>query len=969
MRSSIIESASSSRPLGSSSASSPESRERVHRVAAVADHERRRVNVAALGAVRRERPKNRPCRTARARRRVLADRVEQHVGPGGSRRVGSARAPRWTTLMAGSPKVSATISGVNASRCPAARCRGPASRAPCRARARGRGRDFERRVGAERRPASRPGPRRDGRSAPTTWPAKAGIEYARMSRGRSEAPWPSRSSVTTRWPRAASAFASGRCISWASRSPCKQDDGPLAGAERRVGEAVAVVHEGGHDPLEPSSDRERRRSGVRFSAHGQAAPHPRRSGRRDHRRRPRHRPRDRPALVRQGMKVAIGDLDLEAAQHDGGASSAAARSRARSTSPTATRSTRFLDEAEAQLGAARRPHQQRRDHAARARSSTRTTRRPSGWSTSTSTACCYGMKVALPRMLRRGRGHIVNIASTAGKGGYAGRGDLLRHEALRRRPERGACAASCAARGDRGLAASCPVVVKTELGRGPAADARRQARRARGRRRRDRRGAASCRASTSSCRDRSARSTGASALLPRRGREAHRPRAEGRPRARRASTTTPRRGLRAARRALRAGPGAGGDERQPASRRPRRLRRSAGAGGAGGSAGQARSAGRRRAAAAARRAPRLGCAGHVDVAAVLAGDVAHDGQAEAGPRVRAGVALQAAKRSKTSLRSAWGRPARLRRPPRSAPSRPGAAGPRGRRRPAGRGGRRCRAGCAPRSGRGRRRRRRAGRRLLHVDADRHAAAAGDDGHGLRLLAHEHPEVGGRVVGAADAPCAHRSSEQRVEVGPQRADLRLDAGHVLLERPEARPGHPRAQRETTAIGTLSSCAASASSSSSRTGAPWTARATSCMVFTPRRARPRPHAPPGAPASCVARTSRGRAPPAEGDVRARPPDGRPHPPAHSRPIPGASARQHGAASSDPVEVALGTGRPPHPLAPGGRPRPASPATAARRRRPAGRLDRSSFIPTTPPFAVSCAVRRETPHHGASQNRRWG
>src|SRR5271157_1456607 len=49
-----------------------------------------------------------------------------------------------------------------------------------------------------------------------------------MSRGLSERPWPSRSSVITRLPRAASASASGRCISWERSRPCSRIRGRLA---------------------------------------------------------------------------------------------------------------------------------------------------------------------------------------------------------------------------------------------------------------------------------------------------------------------------------------------------------------------------------------------------------------------------------------------------------------------------------------------------------------------------------------------------------------------------------------------------------------------------------------------------------------------------------------------------------------------------------------------------------------------
>lgn len=76
----------------------------------------------------------------------------------------------------------------------------------------------------------------------------------------------------------------------------------------------------------------------------------------------------------------------------------------------------------------------------------------------------YGCELTLPAMLQRGRGHIVNIASSAGKGGYPGGATYCgtKHyvvgmsEALR-----------WETRGT-GVEVSCvmPVVVKTELGSG-----------------------------------------------------------------------------------------------------------------------------------------------------------------------------------------------------------------------------------------------------------------------------------------------------------------------------------------------------------------------------------------------------------------------------------------------------------------------------------------------------------------------
>ena len=49
----------------------------------------------------------------------------------------------------------------------------------------------------------------------------------------------------------------------------------------------------------------------------------------------------------------------------------------------------------------------------------------------------FGTKLALERFLPRGRGHIVNIASQAGKGGYPRRRHLLRDQACGRRALRG----------------------------------------------------------------------------------------------------------------------------------------------------------------------------------------------------------------------------------------------------------------------------------------------------------------------------------------------------------------------------------------------------------------------------------------------------------------------------------------------------------------------------------------------------
>ena len=166
-----------------------------------------------------------------------------------------------------------------------------------------------------------------------------------------------------------------------------------------------------------------------------------------------------------------------------------------------------------------------------------------------------GMKLALPRFVARGQGHLINIASAAGKGPYPGGATYCgtKHFVV---------GVTETVRGElRGtgvdLSVVMPVVVDTELasGVGTAAEsrvrpedvARRSSRRCAGR------------ASTSTCRRRSGRSRALVTVLPRPVREfadaGHRsgPRAVGRPR--------PAAGYEA--RAARAEPA------RPARRRPR----------------------------------------------------------------------------------------------------------------------------------------------------------------------------------------------------------------------------------------------------------------------------------------------------------------------------------------------------------------------------------------------------------------
>jgi short-subunit dehydrogenase len=76
----------------------------------------------------------------------------------------------------------------------------------------------------------------------------------------------------------------------------------------------------------------------------------------------------------------------------------------------------------------------------------------------------YGMKLAIPRMERRGSGHVVNIASQAGKGGFPGGATYCgtKHFVV------GVSEAVRAELVDTEIEISCvmPAVVNTELGSG-----------------------------------------------------------------------------------------------------------------------------------------------------------------------------------------------------------------------------------------------------------------------------------------------------------------------------------------------------------------------------------------------------------------------------------------------------------------------------------------------------------------------
>jgi len=124
------------------------------------------------------------------------------------------------------------------------------------------------------------------------------------------------------------------------------------------------------------------------------------------------------AFVRQGMKVAIGDLDVAEAQRAADALGAGTIALELNVTDRASVE-RFLDETEAQLGPLDvlvnnagimqlGPFEEESDATAQRMIDINVN------------GVLYGSKAVLPRFRARGRGHLVNIASSAGKAGFPG---------------------------------------------------------------------------------------------------------------------------------------------------------------------------------------------------------------------------------------------------------------------------------------------------------------------------------------------------------------------------------------------------------------------------------------------------------------------------------------------------------------------------------------------------------------------
>jgi NADP-dependent 3-hydroxy acid dehydrogenase YdfG len=169
------------------------------------------------------------------------------------------------------------------------------------------------------------------------------------------------------------------------------------------------------------------------------------------------------AFLREGMKVAIGDLDhataRETAKELGHGTVAFELDVTRRDSVKA-----FLDGVEAQLG----PIDVLVNNAGIMQvghtiweEDDATTQRMIDINVN---GVMHGVKEIVPRMLTRGRGHVVNVASTAGKGGFPGGGTYCgtKHYVV------GLSEALRAELRGTGIEVSCvmPVVVNTELASG-----------------------------------------------------------------------------------------------------------------------------------------------------------------------------------------------------------------------------------------------------------------------------------------------------------------------------------------------------------------------------------------------------------------------------------------------------------------------------------------------------------------------
>ena len=169
------------------------------------------------------------------------------------------------------------------------------------------------------------------------------------------------------------------------------------------------------------------------------------------------------AFLREGMRVAIGDLDLETARRT--AEELGHGVIALPLNVTERASVKaFLDETEAQLG----PVDVLVNNAGIMQVGHRV------WEEDDATTLrmidinvngvMFGVKEIVPRMLARSRGHVVNIASTAGKGGFPGGATYCgtKHFVV------GLSEALRAELRGTGVDVSCvmPVVVNTELASG-----------------------------------------------------------------------------------------------------------------------------------------------------------------------------------------------------------------------------------------------------------------------------------------------------------------------------------------------------------------------------------------------------------------------------------------------------------------------------------------------------------------------